>query len=251
MLFRSLVEKTRLLGWNFVGPSLYDVSSKHKPTVFHSGCSRLVSEVLHQAHQDMNLGRVYLAGVSMGGNILLKMIGEWGDEPPAWVRGAAAISPLTDLVGSCRKLDRPACFIYRKRFVRNLQDTMLRDAVRYQNYLDSARVMKARSIREFDQAFTVPLSGFASPDEYYQTQGAQDHLASIRIPAYIIHSLDDPVLTSSGLESEAVRGNPWITLCLTRHGGHVGFVASRPGENRFWAEARIIEFLSRLERKEN
>ncbi len=240
---RGQFEKTRLLGWNFFSPSLYDVSrSRKKPTIFHSGCSSHVNDLLHQAKKKLDLEVVLLSGVSMGGNILLKMLGEWGPSYPDWVLGAAAISPLTDIPGSCLRLEAPSAYIYRKRFVRNLQDTMLRDAVRYQGYLNSENVLKARSIHQFDEAFTAPLSGFASPEEYYETQSSQGLLSSIRLPTYIIHSLDDPILTCQALQSQDVQDNPSITLCLTKRGGHVGFFSSRP-EERYWAEGRIMEYL--------
>lgn len=242
----GLTEKTRRLGWNAVFPDMYDVSTSGKPpTVFHSGCSSLINDLLLQAREKLELQQVMLAGVSMGGNILLKMIGEWGASAPGWVLAAAAISPLTDLPGSTRLMERPSTFIYRKRFLKKLRNSMLRDAVRYQKYLDPGRVIQARTIRQFDEAFTVPLSGFSSVEEYYETQSSRHLLGSIRLPLYIIHSLDDPLLTSTALESGPARNNSSITICLTRRGGHVGFLATShdPGGDRHWAEARIIDYL--------
>lgn len=243
----GLIEKTGYLGWNVFSPSMYDVStSGKKPTVFHSGCSALISDLLYKAREGLGLNMFLLSGFSMGGNILLKMIGEWGSSHPEWVRGAAVISPLTDLPGSARVMERPSTLIYRKGFIRKLHNSMLRDAVRYQHYLDTSKVLKARTIREFDEAFTVPLSGFSSADEYYRTQSAWNLLSSIRIPTYIVHSRDDPILTCRALESEAVKGNEQITLCLTGKGGHVGFFAAPGRPDRYWAEARILDFLADL-----
>ena len=242
----GLAEKTRRLGWNAVFPDMYDVSTSGKPpTVFHSGCSSLISDLLRQASERLELKQVLLAGVSMGGNILLKMIGEWGASAPEWVLAAAAISPLTDLPGSTILMERPATFIYRRRFIRKLRNSMLRDAVRYQKYLDSEKVLQARTIRQFDEAFTVPLSGFSSAEEYYETQSSRLLLGEIRLPLFIVHSLDDPLLTSTALESGAARNNSSITLCLTKRGGHVGFLASGPdpGRDRHWAENRILDYL--------
>ena len=242
----GLSEKTRLLGWNAVLPDMYDVSTSGKPpTVFHSGCSGLMNDLLRQARERLELKRLVLAGVSMGGNILLKMIGEWGASAPGWVLAAAAISPLTDLPGSTLLMERPSTFIYRRRFIKKLQNSMLRDAVRYQRYLDAEKVTQARTIRQFDEAFTVPLSGFSSADEYYETQSSRHLLDSIRLPLYIVHSLDDPLLTSTALESPEARNNPCITLCLTKRGGHVGFLScgSDPGRDRHWAENRVLDYL--------
>ena len=244
---RGLAEKVLPLGWNLLAPSLYDVSTTgKKPTVFHSGCSRLVEDLLKQARKRLGLGSMFLAGVSMGGNILLKMIGEWDSSPPPWVLGSAAISPLTDLQGSSAIMEKPATLFYRKRFLRKLRNTMLRDAIRYQNYLDSEKVLQAVTIREFDEAFTVPLSGFSSVDEYYGTQSSGPLLGRISVPTLIIHSLDDPLLTSSALQDDAARNNPRLAVCLTEKGGHVGFFSRDSGFSRYWAEARIFDFLSRL-----
>jgi len=243
----GLAEKVLPLGWNLLAPGLYDVSTEgKKPTVFHSGCSRLVEDLVKQARDQLGLSLIFLAGVSMGGNILLKMIGEWSSSPPPWVLGAAAISPLTDLPGSSEIMEEPATLFYRKRFLRKLRKTMLRDAVRYQNYLDSEKVLQAGTIREFDEAFTVPLSGFSSVDEYYGTQSSGPLLGLISVPTLIIHSLDDPILTSWALLADSARNNPCLAICLTAKGGHVGFFSRHAGQGRYWAEARIADFASRL-----
>lgn len=239
----GLLTRASVLGWNFIAPSLYDVSAApRKPTVFHSGCSSQVFEFLTKVRTLLRLNRFLLSGVSMGGNILLKLVGEWESSVPEWVEGAAVISPLNDLSESAVKMENYATIFYRRWFVRKLQRTMFREDSRYREYVDLEQVFQARSIREFDQAFTVPLCGFASPDDYYRTQSARQWLGGIRVPTYILHSLDDPILTSGALQSPAVQENSSITLCLTRRGGHVGFFSSGPPEDRYWAEARIIEF---------
>lgn len=242
----GLTEKSRILGWNAVFPDMYDVSTFGKPpTVFHSGCSRLLDDLLRQVAAELSLTRVFISGVSIGGNILLKMIGEWGSSYPEWVTAAAVISPLTDLPGSTLLLELPSTVVYRRRFLKKLRNSMLQKAVRYQKYLDAGEVLKARTIRQFDEAFTVPLSGFGSADEYYETQSSQHVLSSIQVPTYIVHSKDDPLLTCTALESDSVQKNPFITLCFTEKGGHVGFLASRPDgdRGRHWAENRILDYL--------
>jgi uncharacterized protein len=246
---RGLVENTRFLGWNVFCPNMYDVSvKKKKPTVFHSGCSSLINDLLCQAVDRLNLKRVFLSGVSMGGNILLKMIGEWGSAYPDWVHGAAVISPLIDLPGSSFKLEQPSASVYRRRFVKKLKRSMISQAVIYQKYADLEQVQQARTLRQFDEAFTVPLSGFNSVDEYYATQSSNRVLAEIRIPSYIIHSKDDPVLTSHFLSSDIVVNNPELTVCLTEKGGHVGFMTYRPegSRGRYWAENSVIDFLNQI-----
>ncbi len=244
---KGLTERSRCLGWNVFCPNMYDVAEgKRKPTVFHSGCSPLINDLLHQAAVKLKLGKVLLAGVSMGGNILLKMIGEWGDSAPEWVRGAAVISPLIDLPGSSSKMELPSTAIYRFGFLKKLKRSMVKQAVIYQGYADLEQVMMARTLRQFDQVFTAPLSGFSSVDEYYSTQGSESVLGAISIPTYIVHSEDDPVLTSRALHSDVVANNPGLTVCLTRKGGHVGFLSARPegDRGRYWAENRVIDFLN-------
>ena len=138
---RGLADKSSPLGWNVFCPNMYDVSVKKKtPTVFHSGCSRLINDLLHQAASKLKLERVLLSGVSMGGNILLKMVGEWGSSCPDWVLGAAVISPLVDLPGSCQKMERPSAAIYRRNFIKKLRNSMINQAVLYQKYADLEKV---------------------------------------------------------------------------------------------------------------
>jgi len=245
----GLMERSRPQGWNVFCPSMYDISeTKRKPTVFHSGCSRMIDDLLKKAARKLEFGEVLLSGVSMGGNIILKMIGEWGGALPENVKGAAVISPLVDLPGSADKMEQHSTFIYRHSFLKKLRATMVRQAVRYQHYADLERVNRARTLRQFDAAFTAPLSGFASVDEYYSTQGSEAVLEDISIPTCIVHSLDDPVLTSRALHTGGAVNNPEITVCLTRKGGHVGFLSARPEGERgsYWAENRVIDFLDRV-----
>jgi predicted alpha/beta-fold hydrolase len=242
----ALSHKASRKGWNFILPSLYDLAeAAEKPRIFHAGSSDSVSEILEVCTRRHGLQGVLLAGISMGGNILLKLLGEWGSSGPAGVTAAAVISPLMDLMSSWSVLDKPSNLLYRWYYLRRLRRLSMRRPALMRPFVDFDRLRQVRTIRGFDELVTAPLAGFDDAFHYYREVSAIGTISEVNIPTLVVHSKDDPLLPWAPLVREEVTGNRSLLLHLTESGGHVAFIAKeqRRDIDRSWAENRVIDFL--------
>ena len=215
-------------------------------TLYHSGRSADFRAVVMELIQRDALPDIFAAGFSMGGNLVLKMAGEFGDSPPEQFRGIVAINPSLDLASCADALGAPRNFIYNRHFVRRLKRRMLHKAALFPDiYLTdgTAKSMRrVRSVREFDEKITAPFCGFAGADDYYARSSAMRVIAAIRRPTLILTAEDDPFVPFSSFGIAAIRENPNVRLVAPRHGGHCAFISQEDGPERFWAEARLVEF---------
>ena len=243
---RGFPHKAYREGWNAVLVNLYNTNPElPKPKVFHSGSSREVGEVLQELSMNHQVQKFFLAGVSMGGNILLKLMGEWGSDSPVDVRAAGVISPLVDLTTAWKVLERPSNFLFQHHFVKNFKKRIKRDRSSLSPFVDVEALLRLKTLRQFDQLFTAPLAGFRDAFDYYERASALPYLKDVRIPTLLIHSHDDPLLPGEPLTLPETRSNPSLLIGLTRQGGHVGFLEqtlSGGDIDRFWAENRLIDF---------
>ena len=212
------------------------------PTLYHSGRSGDLRAVLCELIERDRLPEVFVAGFSMGGNIVLKMAGEWSDSAPAELRGFAAVAPCFDLAACVNALCEPRNFIYEKHFVRRLKHRMRRKARLFPGIYSLDDMHRIRSVRDFDEFITAPHCGFAGADDYYARSSAMHVLAAIRRPTLLLTAQDDPFVPFSTFASDAIRENPNFQLVAPLHGGHCAFISQDRGERRFWAEARVVEF---------
>jgi len=187
-------------------------------------------------------------GFSLGANQLLKYLGERGDASA--IRAAVAVSVPFDLGRGADKLW--SSFMgraYTRHFVGRLvgkyrQKQALTGGRLPSPELDAARITKARSFREFDDALTARLHGFRDAEDYYTTSSSARFLHAIRVPALLVQALDDPFVDDAALPHAAIDGNPHLTKAFVPHGGHVGFIAGPPHRPRFWAEREAARFLA-------
>jgi predicted alpha/beta-fold hydrolase len=187
----------------------------------------------------------FLAGVSLGGNVLLKWLGELGGSVDRAIVAAAAVSVPFDLEAGARHIDRGFARVYGRNFLRTLRQKAFAKLSRYPDLFDRARLDRAKSIYDFDDVVTAPVHGFDSAHDYYERSSSLQFLPSIRVPTLLLSSRDDPFLPShvlSRVGSVAAR-NPRLTLEIHHRGGHVGFVAGRlPWRPVYYAERRVFEF---------
>lgn len=242
---KGLSHKAHREGWNAVLPNLYNTNpALERPKVFHSGSSREFEEIIEQLILKHQVEEIYLAGVSMGGNILLKLLGEWGRSHPDQVKAAAVISPLVDLRASWKILEKPSnCFV-QHHMVTNLKRRVRQGLPSLDGFVDQEALSRARTFRQFDELYTAPLAGFRDALDYYEKASALPHLKNIHVPTLLLHALDDPLLPAEPFLAPQVRSNPSLEVVLTQRGGHVGFIA-KDGQgdlDRFWAENRVIDF---------
>lgn len=214
------------------------------PTLYHSGLTTDLAALIAELSTRDRLTEIYLAGFSLGGNQCLKFAGELGDDAPRALRGVCAVSPSLDLAACADAIETRSNFIYSRQFLRSLKQHMRRAAELYPERYDARPLELIRTIRDFDARYTAPHAGFRDADDYYARASALQFIAAIRVPTLVIHAEDDPFVPFASFRSQALRENPRIVLLAPRRGGHVGFVADsmRDGEDRFWAENRVVEF---------
>ena len=219
------------------------------PTLYHSGMSGDILRVFAELSEHDRLPEIFLAGFSLGGNLVLKLAGELGADAPEALAGVVAVSPSLDLSSAADAIERPQNRFYQWSFVRSLRRTIKRKHKLYPHLYDLSRLREMRTVRQFDDLYTAPHGGFRDASDYYARSSALDRVRHIRVPTLIIHAQDDPFIPFDPLRHPAVGDNPNVLLLAPPRGGHVAFVASaRRGEDRFWAENRVVEFCALLAR---
>jgi uncharacterized protein len=212
------------------------------PTLYNSGLSSDYRAIVTELIQEDGLPEVFAAGFSMGGNLVLKMAGEMSEAAPSRLRGVVAICPSLDLALCADAVAERRNFLYERHFVRGLKRRMRYKASLFPDRYPLDGLARVRSVREFDDVITAKFCGFRDADDYYARSSARRIINQIRVPTLIITAQDDPMVPFGSFLDPAIRSNPSITLIATRYGGHCGFVSRDAGEERFWSEARIVEF---------
>lgn len=217
------------------------------PTLYHAGLTDDARVVIDELIGSDHLSRIFVAGFSLGGNMVLKLAGEYEDNPPAEVLGVCAVSPSIDLRASTSRMALRRNWIYQQDFLRRLRNRIKRKAELFPELYDSSTLGLIHSVEQFDNHFVAPAFGFADARDYYAKASALPVMNQIRIPTLIIHAQDDPFIPVAPVRDPAVTGNPYILPIVTEHGGHVAFISANPvGEDRFWAENRLVDFCTYL-----
>jgi predicted alpha/beta-fold hydrolase len=185
-----------------------------------------------------------IVGWSLGGNVLLKWLGEVGDQAPPALVAAVAVSAPFDLAVGADRCDRYLGGVIARHFLRTLIPKAIAKADRFPGYCDVAAVRACRSLRGFDELVTAPVHGLRDAAHYYRTQSSGPFLPAIRRPVLLLSAADDPLSRPEVLPHAAVAASPFLVPCFPAHGGHVGFVAGgSPWRPRRWAEACAERFL--------
>ena len=217
------------------------------PRFYHSGETTDLGFVLDRVIREHPESALVLAGVSLGGNVLLKFLGERGDTLPLQVRGAAAISVPFDLERGARFISKGFSRVYDRHFLRTLRPKALAKLERYPDLFDRSKLESATSIYDFDDAVTAPVHGFHDAHDYYSRSSSLSWLSAIRLRTLLLSAIDDPFLPAAVLDEvrDIAGGNPALTLEFTKHGGHVGFISGPwPWRPFYYAEWRACEFLT-------
>ena len=212
--------------------------------LFHSGLTADAARVIDELTHVDRLPAIAVAGYSLGGNLALKLAGEYGAHAPRQLVGVAAVSPIIEIEECTRALERRENFIYEWNFVRDLKRRM-RTKARLQPWAFGLSVLDTiRTVREFDERITAPHFGFRNASDYYHRASAMRVVDRIRVPALVITSEDDPFVPVDPFRDPKVTSNPHIELHVCRHGGHCGFIGDRNGEDDgYWAENQIVDFV--------
>ena len=210
---------------------------------YHSGETEDLRSVLAHLRARFPDRRLGGAGFSLGGNVLLKYLGETQDA--AEISGAVAVSVPYDLAAGAEMLERwPMGRFYSWYFIRMLRPKVARMRALVAPHCNLDDVMRARTLRQFDNAFTAPLHGFADAADYYTKSSSGGYVERIRVPTLLIHAEDDPFLPPSRLPRAAAAANPHVHAAFSPRGGHVGFIGGTPWRPFYWAEETAAEFLA-------
>lgn len=212
------------------------------PRAYHAGATKFIRFFIEHLRTKADQGPIIAVGYSMGGNILLKYLGEEGISTP--LHAAAAISVPLNLHISSKALTEGFSKIYQNYLLIRMKKSVRLKFDQYTTAFDWQRAMKARTFAEFDDAVTAPLHGFSGKDEYYDCCSSSDYLKKIRRPTLIINSLDDPFMTPEIIPAQDQLSDS-ITLEVSEHGGHVGFISGgTPWRPEYYLPKRITNFLA-------
>lgn len=211
------------------------------PTLYNSALSGDVGAVVEHYAKRFDLTRVALVGYSMGGNLVLKLAGEWGARRP--LAAVAAVCPCADLAAGADALHEPANRIYEWHFLRRLMQRYRRKARLFPHVFTRSITGPVRSIREFDDKIVAPYCGFRDADDYYYRAAAARVVDRIAVPTLILHALDDPFIRITHETRAKILANPHIALVETLHGGHCAFLGGDSGDDIHWAEAAVVRYL--------
>ncbi len=212
--------------------------------LFHSGLTADVAHVVHELIEVDRLPAIAVAGYSLGGNLALKLAGEYGGNQPPAFRAIAAVSPIIEISQCVHALERPANVLYQWNFVRDLRRRMRRKERLRPGVFDLAKLGAIRTVREFDETYTAPYFGFRGAEDYYHRASAMRVIDRVRLPTLVITAEDDPFVPPEPFGDPRVTGNAHIDLRLCEHGGHCGFVGPSAAENDgYWAENQVVDFV--------
>lgn len=214
--------------------------------LFHSGLTSDVRSVVDELITVDRLPAIGVAGYSLGGNLALKLAGEYADAPPETVKAVCAVSPIIEISQCVHALEQPGNVLYQWNFVKDLKRRMQRKGRFWPGRFDLTKLDRVRTVREFDETYTAPHFGFENAEDYYHRASAMRVVDRIRVPALIISAEDDPFVPAAPFRDPRVTTNPHITALTCERGGHCGFVGPASGDNDgYWAEYQIVDFVER------
>jgi predicted alpha/beta-fold hydrolase len=213
------------------------------PTLYHSGRSQDIAAVAKNLQLQDRISRFALAGFSMGGNLVLKLAGEWGKGGPPQFRAVAAVCPSVNLAASADALHVPANRLYEYYFMWQLRRRLRAKARLFPGVFDTARMRGVTSLRDFDDKVTAHYCGFEGASDYYERSAAANVVDRIAVPTLILHAANDPFIRILPETRRKILSNPHITFVETEDGGHCSFLAQPDGDDGRWAERQVVEFL--------
>jgi predicted alpha/beta-fold hydrolase len=225
------------------------------PTLYNSSLSGDVAAVAQSVLDKDRVSRFALIGFSMGGNLVLKLAGEWGSSGPPQFRAVAAVCPAMDLAASADALHEPRNRLYEYYFLLQLFRRLRTKARLFPGKFDVSRLRGISSLRMFDDRITAHYCGFAGADDYYARAAAANVVDRIAVPTLIIHAANDPFIRIQPETMRRIAANPNITYVETDDGGHCAFLGQRngghngehnsdPADDGRWAEREVVEFVA-------
>jgi uncharacterized protein len=213
------------------------------PTLYHSGRSQDIAAVAQNLIRQDQVSRLALVGFSMGGNLVLKLAGEWGRETPPQLRAVAAVCPAMNLAASADALHLAGNRLYEYYFMWQLRRRLRTKARLFPRVFDTSRMRGVTSLRDFDDKVTAHYCGFEGASDYYERSAAANVVDRIAVPTLILHAANDPFIRILPETRQKVISNPNISFVETEDGGHCSFLAEADGDDGRWAERQVVDFL--------
>jgi predicted alpha/beta-fold hydrolase len=239
----STAHACKKAGWRLALPHFRGCSGElnRRPRAYHSGDSAEIDWILRRLQAAAGSERLHAAGVSLGGNALLKWAGEQGAAANEVVTGVAALCAPLDLAACGHHLARGFNRVYTQHFLNTLKAVSTTRLRQFPGLFDEARMLQAINLYQFDDAVTAPIHGFTGADDYWQRASAKPWLASITVPTLAVNPKNDPFLPASALP-QAGDVSPQVRLEQPSGGGHVGFVSGAFPGNLDWLPQRLLHF---------
>jgi uncharacterized protein len=216
---------------------------------YHSGETTDAALALERIAREFPTSPLAIAGVSLGGNVLLKMLGERGNNLPDRLRAAAAISVPFDLARSSKRINDGFSRFYQRFFLESLRKKAQEKATRFPDLAPRDKILALHTLEDFDNLITGPLHGFRDAQDYYERSSSLPYLRDIRIKTLLLSAVDDPMLPPEVLDEvrEVARRNPALHLEFVKRGGHAGFITGFwPWRPFYYAEYRVGEFFAKI-----
>jgi uncharacterized protein len=208
---------------------------------YHAGQTSDLLYAIREFARD-SVTPIFLCGFSLGGNVVLKLAGELGEDAKHLLRGVVSVSTPLDLAACVRLLEQPSSFLYQRRFLTRLKERVRKRAQQHPGLYDASGVDSVRTVYQFDDLYTAKFFGFGTAGNYYGSQSSKNFIGAIRIPALLIQAKDDPMIPFEVYDHPAFQTNPNLTLLAVDHGGHLGFLAR--GRERFWLDPVVVDWIS-------
>jgi uncharacterized protein len=240
---RGIAARARSAGCNVVRMNMRNCGGTEEltPTLYNSALSGDVGAVVEHFAEQRNLQRMALIGYSMGGNLVMKLAGEWGRRKP--LCAVAAVCPAVDLAEGSDALHEPANRVYEWHFLRGLMRRFHRKAALFPAIYGGNGVGSVRSLREFDDKIVARYCGFRDADDYYYRAAAARVVERIQAPTLVLRALDDPFIRFTPETRGKLLENRYVTMVETPHGGHCAYLSRDGGEEIHWAESIVVRFL--------
>ena len=241
----GMVRALNRAGWDAIAVNFRGCSGEtnRHPHMYHSGETRDLALVLNTVMQEGHYSELALVGFSLGGNVILKYLGEQGNAIHSSIKRAVAFSVPCDLASCAARLEEFANRLYLFRFMK-----MLREKIRVKKRLlperiDDSDLDKVKTFAQFDERYTAPLHGFKNAEDYWEKSSSRQFLPHIAIPTLLVTAADDPFVGPSCYPYDEARASSCFFLEVPQHGGHVGFVSFNSGGD-YWSDRRAVAFLN-------
>lgn len=241
---RGLIKWANANGWDGVGKNFRCCSGEpnKQKRVYHSGASDDLEVVVNHILQNYQYEKIALVGFSLGGNVVLKYVGEQGKNIHPKIKAAVGVSVPCDLIGCRTRFEKWDNKLYVQRFLVSLFEKIMLKKDKYPDAVDYDRLLKVKTIWEFDNIFTGPVHGFEGADDYYLKCRSINVLDQVAIPTLLLNAKDDSFLGETCFPYNIAEEHPHFYLETPEHGGHVGFTTF--GNNGFyWTEHRVMKFI--------